>query len=120
MKILFDTSVLVAAIVDSHPAHKLTLPWLQKVQTGTLEGIISAHTIAELYAILTRLPVRPRISAKLAQQSIQRNIRPFFTVVSLSDIDYFTVIDHLSNQDIIGGATYDALIVDVASKHTRS
>lgn len=116
MKVLFDTSVLVAAIVDSHPAHKLALPWLQQVQTGTLEGIISAHTVAELYAILTRLPVRPRISAQLAQQSIQRNIRPFFTVVSLSDIDYFTVIDHLSNKDIIGGATYDALIVYVALK----
>lgn len=116
MKVLFDTSVLVAAIVDNHPAHKLALPWLQKVQKGTLQGVVAAHSVAEVYAILTRLPVRPRISPQLAQQSIERHVRSFFTVVSLSDVDYFTVIEHLSNQGIIGGATYDALILCAALK----
>lgn len=30
MKVLFDTSVLVAAMIESHPAHERALPWPQK------------------------------------------------------------------------------------------
>jgi len=29
MKVLLDTSVLVAAMVEAHPAHEKSLPWLQ-------------------------------------------------------------------------------------------
>ncbi len=62
MKVLFDTSVLVAAFIANHPEHTDSLPWLQRVQAEKIAGFISAHTIAELYAVLTRLPRQPRIS----------------------------------------------------------
>ena len=32
MKILFDTSVLVAALVESHPMHTRAFPWLKKAR----------------------------------------------------------------------------------------
>ncbi len=32
MKVLFDTSVLMAAFEVSHPRHTACLPWLQQVQ----------------------------------------------------------------------------------------
>ena len=58
MSILLDTSVLVAAMVESHPAHARALP----------------------------------------------------------SEDYAAVIDQLSDTGIIGGATYDALILHAAAK----
>lgn len=66
MRVLFDTSTLIAAMIEGHPAHSLALPWLQRVKAKTDAGLVAAHTLAELYAILTRLPVNPRISPKLA------------------------------------------------------
>lgn len=116
MSILLDTSVLVAAMVESHPAHARALPWLQRIQGGTETGLVAAHSLAELYAILTTLPVQPRIPPTVARQLIQHNILNKFKVVFLSDEDYVAVIDHLSDLGIVGGATYDALILHAAEK----
>ena len=32
MKVLFDTSVLVAGIVQVHPAHQRASPWMQRAK----------------------------------------------------------------------------------------
>ncbi len=116
MRVLLDTSVLVAAMVESHPAHARALPWLQRVKGGTDTGLVAAHSLAELYAILTTLPVQPRIPPTVAQQLIKHNVLSIFEVMFLSDKDYAAVIDHLSGLGIVGGATYDALILHAALK----
>jgi predicted nucleic acid-binding protein len=116
VRILFDTSVLVAAMVEAHPGHGLALPWLQRVKDGTDNGVVAAHSLAELYAVLTTLPIRPLIRPTTAQQLIKRNVLDIFEVVYLSDEDYTAVIDHLSSLGIVGGATYDALILHAALK----
>ncbi len=46
MNVLFDTSVLVAAMVEAHPMHERALPWLQRVKEKTITGIVAAHSIA--------------------------------------------------------------------------
>lgn len=116
MRILLDTSVLVAAMVEAHPAHTRALPWLQRTQGATDTGLVAAHSLAELYAILTTLPLQPRILPAVAQELIRRNVLDVSEVVSLSGGDYKAVIDHLSGLGIVGGATYDALILHSASK----
>lgn len=116
MRILVDTSTLVAAMMEDHPAHARVLPWLQKIREGTHTGLVAAHSLAELYAILTSLPIQPRISPAVAQQLIRRNVLDLFEVVALSDSDYITVLDHLTDLGIVGGATYDALILQAAAK----
>lgn len=100
MRVLPDTSVLVAAMVESHPAHAQALPWLQKVKDGTHTGLVAAHSLAELYAVLTTLPVQPRIFPTIAQQVIKHNVLSIFEVKCLSDRDYAAVIDHLSGQSV--------------------
>jgi predicted nucleic acid-binding protein len=116
VSVLLDTSVLVAAMVESHPAHARALPWLQRVQDGTEVGLVAAHSLAELYAILTTLPVQPHIPPVVSRQLIQHNVLNRFEVVVLSDEDYVTVIDHLSDLGIAGGATYNALILYAATR----
>jgi predicted nucleic acid-binding protein len=116
VRLFFDTSILVAALVDGHPAHGRALVWLQRVRSGTDIGIISAHTLAELYSILTTLPIHPRITPSTARQLIADNLLGTFEIVTLSEGDYAAVLDHLMALGITGGATYDALILHAASK----
>ncbi len=116
MRILLDTSVLVAAMVEAHPAHTKALLWLQEAKDGTHTGLVAAHSLAEIYSILTTLPVQPRISPALAQELIKRNILDVLEVVSLSGQEYVDAINHLADLGIAGGATYDALILQAALK----
>jgi predicted nucleic acid-binding protein len=97
MRVLLDTSVLVAAIVEAHPMHEKALPWMQRAKAGTHEGIIAAHSIAELYSILTTLPVQPRIPPTVVWDLILKNVLDSCAVVSLSQEDYVAVIGHLAN-----------------------
>jgi predicted nucleic acid-binding protein len=113
VRTLFDTSVLVAAFVATHPRHSVCLKKLQQVKAGQTEGFIAAHTLAETYSVLTRLPVRPPISPKLAQQLIRENLEGF-EVISLSPSDYQVVIAQMVNLNLPGGAIYDALIAQAA------
>ena len=116
MRILLDTSVLVAAMIEAHPAHAQALPWLHRVKARADIGLVAAHSLAELYAVLTTLPLQPRIPPAMAQELIKRNVLDILEVVPLSDEDYVAVIDHLARLGIVGGATYDALILHAASK----
>lgn len=116
MKILLDTSILVAAMVEAHPAHAKAIPWLKRVTDRSDTGLVAAHSLAELYAILTTLPVQPSISPKEARELIFHNIINKFDVVFLSDHEYLDVIEHMCSLGIVGGAVYDALILRAALK----
>ena len=116
MKVLFDTSVLVAAMVEAHPGHQRTLPWLQRAKRGELKAIVASHTLAELYSVLTSLPVQPRISPSTTWHLIQENVLSTVEVITLSKDDYKTVLENLSKGNIVGGAIYDALITQAALK----
>ena len=118
MKIFFDTSVLVAAFVNAHPRHANCLPWLQKVKKKEIEGIISVHSLIEIYSILTKLPLSPRINPALALNLIKENILEDFELVTYGKKDYINLLDDLTRGDIAGGASYDGLILSAAKKVT--
>lgn len=80
------------------------------MQKGEIQGVICAHTLGELYAVLPSLPLRPRNSPSLAWQLIQENVLSCLKVVSLSKTDYVRVLQLLASRHIAGGSTYDALI----------
>lgn len=118
MKIFFDTSVLVSAFVNAHPKHANCLPWLQKVKKKEIEGIISVHSLIEIYSILTKLPLSPRINPALALNLIKENILEDFELVTYGKKDYINLLDELSRGNIAGGASYDGLILNAAIKVT--
>ena len=118
MKIFFDTSVLVAAFVNAHPKNANCLAWLQKVKKKEIEGIISVHSLIEIYSILTKLPLSPRINPALALNLIKENILEDFELVTYGKKDYINLLDELSHGNIAGGASYDGLILSAAKKVT--
>ncbi|MBW4596121.1 MAG: PIN domain-containing protein [Brasilonema angustatum HA4187-MV1] len=115
MKALFDTSVLVAAFEVSHPRHGVCLPWLQRVQEKEIDGYLSTHTLAELYSVLTRLPVKPPISPVIAQRLINENLH-LFEAISLTADDYQQAIACMVRLNLPGGGIFDALIAQAALK----
>jgi predicted nucleic acid-binding protein len=116
MRTLFDTSVLVAAFIEGHPKHERALPWLSKAKAQEFEFVVSSHTLAELYAVLTTLPVKPRISPNVSWRLLHENIEDVAKTVSLSSIEYKAVIKRASELGLSGGIIYDALIAKVAEK----
>ena len=65
MRVLFDTSALVAAIVEGHPQHDRAFPWLDKARKGALTYFVASHSLAELYAVLSTYPVSLRAINRL-------------------------------------------------------
>lgn len=116
MKVLVDTNVWVAALVEVHSHHARALPWLESVKQQTVAAVISAHTLAEVYAVLTSLLHRPMISPAQAHQLIKNNIIGQVDVVAVTVDDYLDLIRHLAQTGIAGGAVYDAVIACAAAK----
>ena len=113
MKVLLDTSVLVSAMLPDHMHHAHSQPWLERAKAGAVEAVVSGHTLAELYAVLTRLPRTPRISPAEALQLIQQNVTSN-TLVTLSADDYVKLIEQLARLGVAGGPVYDAVIAKAA------
>ena len=116
MKTLFDTSVIVAGIVEAHPMHYRAFHWIKQAKDGKLELVIAAHTIAESYAVLSSLPIKPRISPLVARKLLHENIESICKIVSLTPAEYLHTINRLSEIGLSGGVTYDALIARAAQK----
>lgn len=115
MKLLFDTSSLVAAFIQSHPSHLAAWEWLEQTLEGAHQGVVAAHTLAELYAVLTRLPLRPPIPPSLALQLIEKNLEGLQTI-ALDPADYQAALRRLQKLNLTGGMVYDALIAQAALK----
>ena len=116
MKVLADTSVLIAAMVESHPDHERAFPWLRQAKQKRIELFVSTHTLAELYAVLTTLPVQPRVSPDTARRLIREDIESVAAIVDLRKADYRQVLDDMSALGLSGGVIYDALAVQAARK----
>lgn len=114
MKVLFDTSVLIAAMLPDHTSHDTAAAWLSRAKQGVLLSFVSGHSLAEIYAVLTRLPRTPRIHPSEAQQLIRENVLTHATVVTLSGENYLAIIDGLVQYNLTGGITYDAIIAKAA------
>lgn len=116
MIVLFDTSVLVAGFVESHPEHKTVIRWFKKVNKGEISLVVAAHSLAECYAVLTKLPLSPKILPSVAQHLILENISKLGKSVSLAGDDYLSIILRLSKLGLSGGIIYDAILLKTAEK----
>lgn len=116
MKVFFDTSVLIASVVEGHPAHASAFPALARVQSGADEGFVAAHSLAEIYAVLTTLPAPFRHSPEQALLSLEENVIRFFNISSLTGPEYSSTIREAATAGIRGGTIYDALLLRAASK----
>jgi predicted nucleic acid-binding protein len=113
MKGFFDTSVLVPLFYRDHVHHRPSQDLFIQFDPST--GCCGAHSLAEVYATLTRMPGKRRISGEQAMLFIG-NIRERLAIVALSGEEYADALRASAALGILGGAIYDAMLVRCALK----
>lgn len=109
----FDTSVLVAAHLGDHPHHDRSLAALAAATKET--SACAAHSLAEVYSVLTRLPVRPIILPEQAMLFLT-DVRERLSIITLDDAAYFDAIQSSASRGITGVPIYDALLLHCAAQ----
>lgn len=74
------------------------------------------HSIAEMFAALTRLPVQPRIHPAEAARIVTENILPHFEIVALGKKDYLEALNATAGGGWTGAKIYDVLLLRCAVK----
>jgi predicted nucleic acid-binding protein len=106
MKVAFDTSVLVAAVVEAHPHHDRAAWW---IRTGRkIQRVASWHAYAEAWAVLTALPIEPRLSGEVAAAVLDR-VRRSVGFVAAGTTTYPLAVARCNARALRSGAIYDAL-----------
>ncbi len=113
MKYFFDTSVLVAAISVNHMHHVPSQA--AYLAASKNNSSCAAHSLAEVYATLTRIPGAQRMSCEQALLFVE-DIRERLTTIALDQDEYFPAIADAAAEGIAGGTIYDALVARCALK----
>jgi predicted nucleic acid-binding protein len=109
-----DTSVLLAAIHEPHEHHTRSLAVIRPLTRGS--AACALHSLAELYATLSRLPGAAPQPRPSDVRAAVLDILQVFTPIGLATTDYRVVLNHLAELGIAGGHVYDALILRCAAK----
>lgn len=113
MKEFFDTSVLVAAFWSGHMHHQASVARLGAASQK--QSACGIHSLAEVYAAMTALPVKPLIPPEQALLFVE-NVRDRLTLVSLNSDEYFAAIQRTAGLGFSSGRVYDALLLACAAK----
>lgn len=118
MKVVFDTSVLVACLVAGHRHRGRARCWLEAAETGQLEGFATWHAMSETWSVLTRLPLTPRITALAAWAAVRR-LRSSLTLVPPTERIYRVALARCTQRKLSSGVVFDALHL-VAAEEVRA
>ena len=113
MKGFFDTSVLVPVFYGDHVHHQASLDLF--IQIDKASGCCGAHSLAEVFSTLTRMPGKHRISGEQAMLFIG-SIRERLSTISLSGDEYANALEAFAALGIVGGTIYDAMLAHCAIK----
>ena len=115
MKVVFDTSVLVPALVASHPAHGRAFVWLEAVRRQSLSGAVAWHGLAELWSVLTRFPLVPAVAPADATAMVER-LASLLEVLPMTAGVYRLAFERATTKRVRSGALFDALHLAAAEK----
>ena len=113
MKYFFDTSVLIPVFLSDHVHHDRSFAAFAAADRRS--ACCAAHSLAEVYATLTRLPGKHRLSGEQTVLFLEA-IEERLTIVSLESDEYFRAIRGAAGEGIVGGALYDYLLAACAVK----
>jgi len=113
MKVFFDTSALVPVFYGDHIHHRASID--RFIQFNKTNGCCAAHSLAEVYSTLTRMPGKHRISAEQAMLFIG-SIRERLSIIALSGEEYADALQTSAALGIVGGGIYDAMLAHCALK----
>ena len=116
MRVFCDTNVLVAAALEGHVHHNSAKTVLERISHRDDIGYISAHSLAETFSVLSRMPTTPKLTPQNALAIIEKNVRRHFPLVTLAAGDYSDAIGALAAKGLGDGRVYDLLHIIAARK----
>ena len=112
MKEFFDSSSLLAAMIEDEPGHETALAAL----ASTRDGYASTHSLAECFATLTGGRMTSRLTPAIAAELVEVNVAKRLTLVSLTQAEIAAALRTAASVGARGGAIYDVLLLAVARK----
>jgi predicted nucleic acid-binding protein len=106
VRVALDTSVLVAGVVEDHPQHERAVWWLRA--DDPVERCASWHAYAEAWAVLTALPLEPRVTGAVAGAVLDRLTRAVRFVPCTGAV-HAAAVGRCTARALRSGAVYDAL-----------
>lgn len=113
MKAFLDTSVLVATFYADHEHHPSSIDLF--LRFAKKDACCGAHSLAEVYATLTGMPGKFRVSGDEALLFLN-DIRERLTLVALDGPEYLQVVEVCASGGLASGAIYDAVLGHCALK----
>ncbi|RBY80906.1 VapC toxin family PIN domain ribonuclease [Geodermatophilus sp. TF02-6] len=101
-RLALDTSAAVPFLVRSHAARAAV-----RRHVADRTAVLTTHSLAETYSVLTRLPGDPRVAAPDAVRLVEANFGASLAVPATEATALPRVLAPLG---IAGGAVYDALV----------
>ncbi len=117
MAAALDSSVLIAGLLPWHEHHDRARAVLRNLLLDPrhdARAILPVHALIETYSVLTRLPAPYRLQASSAFELIEGLVRGRLELAQLEADAVWPLLERLRDDEVIGGAVYDALIVETA------
>jgi predicted nucleic acid-binding protein len=108
-----DSSVLVAALDAGHPHFRPCIDLLGSLREGG--AYCALHSYAEVYAVLSGKPGKPKLRPLDVDAMIDR-LDAAFTPIALTRREYRAVVHKTASLGAAGGQLYDALILECGIK----
>ena len=111
----FDTSVLLAGLVEMGDASLPASRIFDAIASGTLRSPLTAwHCCLEFYSVATRLPAGLRLEPEQARTLLASEILERFRVLDLPADGRVAFLAEAARDRVSGGRVYDAHIAETA------
>jgi predicted nucleic acid-binding protein len=113
--LFFDTTVLLAGLIELGPASAAAQRVMAAVAAGRIRGPQTAwHCCLEFYAVSTRLPEEFRLAPDDARRLIEEEVLARFQVHQLTPSTRTAFLGRAAQDRAAGGRIYDAHIAEIA------
>lgn len=113
--VFFDTSVLLAGLIDLGPQSGPAQSLMHAVAEQKISSPATAwHCCLEFYSVATRLPPEYRLSPPDAVQLLAEEILARLSIHDLPSSDRSLMLRLLAEDGVTGGRVYDVHIAEVA------
>ncbi len=117
-RVFFDTTVLIAGLIDLGPDSHAAQAVMTAVASGALKRPLTAwHCCLEFYSVATRLPPELRLTAADAARLLEEEVMARCEIVDLPSADRHRFVRDAVSDRVTGGRVYDLHIAEVARAH---
>lgn len=117
----FDTSILVAGLIDFGESSRGPIELLDRVADGRIARAATAwHCCLEFYSVATRLPEEYRLPVETARQFVEEEIIGRLQIELIDQNGRSCFFTQAARDGIRGGGVYDYHIGRTALAHSAS